>query len=45
MINVLWNIVACIGVTVLALTALGACILIIVGIICIIQQAKEEIHR
>ena len=45
MINVLWNIVACLGVTVLALAALGTCILLVTGIICIIKQDKEEIHK
>ena len=42
MIDVLWNIISCLGLAVLALTLVGTCILLVCGIICIIKQAKED---
>ena len=42
MIDVLWNVVSCIGLVVLALALIGTCILLVYGIICIVKQAKEE---
>lgn len=41
MIDVLWNIVGCIGLVALALIFFGACILVVCGIISIIKQIKE----
>lgn len=45
MINILWNIISFAGTIALALAIIGTCILLMCGIICIIKQAKEEIHR
>ena len=42
MIDVLWNVVGCIGLVALALTLIGICILLVCGIICIVKQVKEE---
>ena len=42
MIDVLWNIISCLGLAVLALTLVGTCILLVCGIICTVKQAKEE---
>lgn len=42
MIDVLWNIVSCIGLVALALTMLGTCILLVYGIISIVKEVKEE---
>ena len=42
MIDVLLNIICCIGLVILALVGLGTCILLVCGIICIVKQAKEE---
>lgn len=43
MIDVLWNIIGCVGLAVLALILVGTCILLVCGIICIVQKyAKEE---
>ena len=41
MIDVLWNIVRCTGLVVLALAVMSACILMVYGIISIIKQVKE----
>ena len=45
MIDVLCNIVSCIGLVVLALTIIGACILLVCGIISIVKQTKEELFK
>ena len=45
MIDVLWNVVSCIGLVVLALTLISTCILLVCGIICIVKQAKEEFKK
>ena len=45
MIDVLWNVVSCIGLTVLVLVLLGTCILLVYGIISVIKQAKEEFNK
>lgn len=42
MIDVLWNIISCLGLAVFALVLVGTCILLVCGIICIVKQAKEE---
>lgn len=42
MIDLLWNIVSCIGIVVLALTMIGTCILLVYGIISIVKEVKEE---
>lgn len=42
MIDVLWDVVSCVGLAVLALILVGTCILLVCGIICIVKQAKEE---
>ena len=42
MIDVLWNVVGCIGLVAFALAIIGTCILLVYGIICIVKQAKEE---
>jgi hypothetical protein len=36
MIDVLWNIIGCVGLAVLALILVGTCILLVCGIICIV---------
>ena len=45
MIDVLWNIISYLGLTVLALVLLGTCILLVRSIICIVKQAKEEFKK
>ena len=45
MIDVLWNVVGCIGLVALTLTLIGTCILLVCGIICIVKQAKEEFKK
>ena len=45
MIDVLWNVVSCIGLVVLALTLISTCILLVYGIISVIKQAKEELFK
>lgn len=45
MIDVLWNSVSCIGLVALVLTFIGACILLVCGIIIVIKQAKEELKK
>lgn len=45
MIDVLWNIVSCIGLAVLVLANIGICILLVCGIIGIVKQAKEEFKK
>ena len=45
MIDVLWNVVGCIGLVALALTLIGTCILLVYGIISVIKQAKEELLK
>ena len=42
MIDVLWNVVGCIGLVALALALIGACIFLVYGIISVIKQAKEN---
>ena len=42
MIDILWNIISCLGLVVLALAIIGTGILLVYGIISIIKQAKEE---
>lgn len=41
MIDVLWNIIGCIGLVALALVVVGACILVVCGVIEIIKSIKE----
>ena len=45
MIDVLWNIVGCIGLVVLALAMVGAGILLTCGIISIVKSEKEEFKK
>lgn len=45
MIDVLWNIISCLGLSALALALVGTCILLVFGIICIVKQAKEEFRN
>lgn len=45
MVDMMWNIVGCIGLVVLALTLIGTCILLVCGIISIIKQTKEEFRN
>lgn len=45
MIDVLWNIVSCIGLVALSLAIIGACILLVCCIISIIKEAKEEFKK
>lgn len=42
MIDVLWNIISCLGLVVFVLILVGTCILLVCGIISIVKQAKEE---
>ena len=42
MIDVLWNIISCLGLAVLVLILFGTCILLVCSIICIVKRAKEE---
>jgi hypothetical protein len=37
MIDVLWDVVSCVGLAVLALILVGTCILLVCGIICIVK--------
>ena len=45
MIDVLLYIVGCIGLVALALTGIGACILLVGGIINIVKSAKEDFKK
>ena len=45
MIDVLWNVVGCIGLVVLALALIGTCILLVCGIVIIIKEVKEEFKK
>ena len=45
MIDVLLNIVGCIGLVVLALAGIGTCILLVCGIISIVKSEKEEFKK
>ena len=45
MIDVLWNIVRCAGLVVLALAIIGTGILLVYGIISVIKQAMEEFKK
>ena len=45
MIDVLWNIISCLGLVVLELAGIGTCILLVYGIISVIKQAKEELLK
>ena len=45
MIDILWNIISCLGLAVLVLTLVGVCILLVCGIIRIVKQAKEEFRN
>ena len=45
MIDVLWDIICCIGLVVLALAAMSACILMAYGIIIVIKSMKEELFK
>ena len=45
MIDVLWNVVGCIGLVALALALIGTCILLVYGIISVVKQAKEELFK
>ena len=45
MIDVLWNIISCLGLIVLALAGIGTCILLLCGIITTIKQLKEELFK
>lgn len=42
MIDVLWNIISCIGLVLLVLVLVAICILLVGGIICIVKRVKEE---
>ena len=45
MIDVLWNVVGCIGLVALALALISACILLVYGIISVVKEAKEEFKK
>ena len=45
MIDVLWNIISCLGLAILALVLIGTCILLVCGIICIVKEVKEEFKK
>ena len=45
MIDMLWNIVCCIGLVVLALALISVCILVLCSIIEIVKQTKEEFKK
>ena len=45
MIDVLWNVVGCIGLVALALAIIGTGILLLCGIISIVKQVKEEFKK
>ena len=45
MIDVLWNVVGCIGLVVLALAIIGTGILLVCGIISIVKEVKEEFNK
>ena len=45
MIDVLWDIISCLGLFVLALAIICTGILLVYGIISVIKQAKEEFNK
>ena len=45
MIDVLWDIICCIGLVVLALAIIGTGILLVYGIISVIKQVTEEFKK
>ena len=45
MIDVLWNIISCTGLVVLALAIIATGILLVYGIISVIKQAREEFKK
>ena len=45
MIDVLWNVVGCIGLVVLALALIGTCILLVCGIVSTIKEVKDEFKK
>lgn len=45
MIDVLWNVISCLGLAVLALVLIGTCILLVRGIISIVKEVKEEFKK
>ena len=45
MIDVLWNIISCLGLAVLALAIIGTGILLVYGVISVIKQATEEFKK
>ena len=45
MINVLLNIVGCIGLVALALAGIGACVILVGGIINIVKSVKEDFKK
>ena len=45
MIDVLWNVVGCIGLVALTLALIGTRILLVYRIISAIKQAKEELFK
>lgn len=45
MVDVLWNIISCIGLVVLVLAIICTGILLVYGIISVIKQAKEEFKK
>lgn len=42
MIDVLWNIISCVGLILLTLAIIGTNILLMCSIICIVKQTNEE---
>lgn len=45
MIDVLWNMISCIGLVAIAFVLIGTCILSVYGIINIIKEVKEEYKK
>ena len=45
MIDVLWNIISCLGLAVLGLMLIGTLILLVYGIISIVKEVKEEFKK
>ena len=45
MIDVLWNIISCLGLVVLALVIISTGILLVYGVISVIKQATEEFKK
>ena len=45
MIDVLWNVVGCIALVVLALALIGTCILLAYGIVSTIKEVKDKFKK